>query len=47
MRAFFGSGATAMLSGRLSELVSAVHAYEVTEVLTYLKDGKVLPRYET
>ena len=45
--AFFGSGEVATLSGRLPEFVSAVHAYEVTEALTYVKDGKVLPHYET
>ena len=47
LRAFFGSGEIATLSGRLPEFVSAVHAYEVTEALTYVKDGKVLPHYET
>ena len=26
--------------------VSAVHAYEVTEALTYVKDGNVLPHYQ-
>jgi hypothetical protein len=35
------------LSGKLPELVSAVHAYEVTEALTFVKDGKVLPHYLT
>ena len=47
LQAFFGSGEIATLSGKLSEFVSAVHAYEVTEALTYVKDGKVLPQYET
>jgi hypothetical protein len=44
LRAFFGSGEVATLSGRLSEFVSAVHAYEVTEALTYVQGGKILPR---
>jgi hypothetical protein len=44
--AFFGSGELATLSGKLSEFVSAVHAYEVTETITYVKDGRVLPRYQ-
>jgi hypothetical protein len=43
---FFGSGEIAMLSGKLPEFVSAVHAYEVTEALTYVKDGEVLAHYE-
>jgi hypothetical protein len=30
LRAFFGSGKIAALSGKLPEFVSAVHAYEVT-----------------
>jgi hypothetical protein len=45
LRSFFESGAMAMVSGRLPELVSAVHAYQVTEALTYVKDGKILPHY--
>jgi len=47
LRAFFGSGEIATLSGKLRDFVSAVHAYEVTEALTYVKDGKVLPHYQT
>ena len=47
LRAFFGSGESATLSRKLPELVSAVHAYEVTEALTYVKDGKVLPHFQT
>ena len=37
----------ATLSGKLAEFVSAIHAYEVTEALTYVKEGKVLPQYQT
>jgi hypothetical protein len=47
LRAFFGSAEIATLSGKLPEFVSAVHAYEVTEALTYVMDGKVLPHYLT
>ena len=47
LRAFFGSGEIATLSGRLPEFVSAVHAYEVTEALTFVQDGKILPHYQT
>lgn len=47
LRAFFGSGEIGTLSRKLAEFVSAVHAYEVTEALTYVKDGKVLPHYRT
>jgi hypothetical protein len=47
LRAFFGGAEIATLSGKLPEFVSAVHAYEVTEALTYVQDGKVLPHYLT
>jgi hypothetical protein len=47
MRAFFGSREIATLSGKLPEFASAVHAYEVSEALTYVKDGNVLSHYQT
>jgi hypothetical protein len=47
LRASFASGELATLSGKLPEFVSAVHAYEVSEVLTCVKDGKILPTYQT
>ena len=47
LRALFGSGEIAALSGKLPEFVSAVHAYEATEALTFVKDGKILPNYQT
>ena len=47
LRAFFGSGEIAALSGQLPEFVSAVHAYEVTEALTYVRHGTVLPHDQT
>jgi hypothetical protein len=43
LRAFFSSGEIATLSGTLAEFMSAVHAYEVAETLTYVQDGKMLP----
>ena len=46
LRAIVGSAEIATLSGKLPEFVSAVHAYEVTEALTFVKDGKVLPHYQ-
>jgi hypothetical protein len=46
LRAFFEGDAVAKLSNRLPEFVSAVHAYEVSEALTYVKSGKVLPHYQ-
>jgi hypothetical protein len=46
-RTFFGSGEIATLSGKLPELVSAVHAYEIAETLTYVKDGEVLLQHHT
>lgn len=42
LRTFFGSREIATLSGGLPELVSAVHAYDVAETLTYVKDGNVV-----
>ena len=47
LRAFFGGSEIATLSDKLPEFVSAIHAYEVTEALTYVKDGNVLPHYQT
>jgi hypothetical protein len=46
LRAFFGSGELAALSSKIPEFVSAVHAYEVSDALTYVKDGKILRRYQ-
>jgi hypothetical protein len=46
LRGFFGGEEIATLAGRLPEFASAVHAYEVTEALTYVADGKVLPHYQ-
>jgi hypothetical protein len=44
--AFFDSDEITTLSDRLSVVASAVHAYEVSQALTYVKEGKVLPRYQ-
>jgi hypothetical protein len=41
--AFYGSEQIAVLSGKLPEFVSAV---QVTEALTYVKDGTALPHYQ-
>jgi len=46
LRAFFEGDAVAKLSDRLPEFVSAVHAYEVSETLTYVESGRVLPHYQ-
>jgi hypothetical protein len=46
LRAFFGSEELAALSSRLPQFVSAVHAYEVNDALTYVKDGKILPHHQ-
>ena len=45
LRAFYGEQFAA-LSGKLPQFVTAVHAYEVTEALTYVKDGTALPHYQ-
>jgi hypothetical protein len=44
--AFFGSLTLASLSAELSQFVSAVHAYQVAEALTFVRDGAILPHYE-
>jgi len=43
--AFFDSNAITTLSDRLSVFASAVHAYEVSEALTYVREGEALPHY--
>ena len=43
--AFFVSDEITALSDELSMFASAVHAYEVSETLTYVKEGDVLPHY--
>ena len=47
LRAFFGGSEIVTLAGKLPEFVSAIHAYEVSEALTYVTDGEVLPNYQT
>jgi hypothetical protein len=44
--AFFGSAEVTTVSDSLSDFASAAHAYEVSDTLTYVKDGKVLPHYQ-
>lgn len=46
LQRYFAGDAVTKLSARLPELVSAVHAYEVAEALTYVKNGNVLPSYQ-
>lgn len=43
--AFFDGDEITTLSDRLSVFASAVHAYEVSEAVTYVKEGEVLPHY--
>lgn len=44
--AFFASSLIEDLSDRLTPLVSAIHTYDVTAALTYVKNGHVLTHYE-
>jgi hypothetical protein len=46
LRAFFSSDTVSTLSARLPSFVSAIHAYEMPEALTYVKNGNVLSQYE-
>ena len=43
---FFGSPEVVSLSAALAPFVSAVHAYEMTDALTFVKDGKELQHHE-
>jgi hypothetical protein len=44
--AFFARDEIATLSNRISGFASAVHAYDVTAALTYVKEGHILPHYQ-
>jgi hypothetical protein len=44
--AFLASSVIEELSSQLRPLASAIHAYDVTSALTYVKNGDILPRYE-
>jgi hypothetical protein len=44
--AFFESRKLAGLSTGLSRYASAVHAYQVSEALTFVKDGAILPHFQ-
>jgi hypothetical protein len=46
LRSFFAGDAVAKLSSRLPAFASAVHAYDVSEALTFVKDGKILPSHQ-
>ncbi|PRY62362.1 strictosidine synthase [Glycomyces artemisiae] len=46
MRGFFAGAAVGEVSSRLPAFASAVHAYEVEQALTFVKDGTALPRFE-
>jgi hypothetical protein len=44
--AFFTSNTIEKLSNQLTPLASAIHAYDVTAALTYVKNGDILPHYQ-
>ena len=44
--AFFHDRTLGTLSAKLSRLASAAHAYQVSEALTFVRDGVILPHYE-
>jgi hypothetical protein len=44
--ACFASSVIEDLSNQLTPLASAIHAYDVTAALTYVKNGDILPHYE-
>ncbi|MGP4050290.1 strictosidine synthase [Streptomyces sp. 2A115] len=43
---FFTSNTIHDLSNQLTPLVSAIHAYDVTATLTYVKNGNILPHHQ-
>ncbi|MBM7831637.1 hypothetical protein JOE59_002342 [Agromyces cerinus] len=43
--AFFEGDAISTMSDELSMFASAAHAYNVSEALTYVREGRVLPHY--
>lgn len=47
LRAYIASDTVAELSTKLARFASAIHAYEVSETLTFVKHGKELPHYQT
>ena len=44
--AFFESRKLGSLSKELARFASAVHAYQVAEALTFVRDGAILPHYQ-
>jgi len=44
--AFFTSSVIGGLSSQLTPLTSAIHAYDVTSALTFVKDGDILRGHE-
>jgi hypothetical protein len=44
--AFFHGREIESLSNMLAPLTSAIHAYDVSAALTYVKDGTILPHYQ-
>lgn len=44
--AFFDRGDVTRLSGPLASVASGIHAYELSDALTYVREGKILPHYE-
>ncbi|WP_425860881.1 strictosidine synthase [Arthrobacter sp. TWP1-1] len=42
----FYAGSTAQLTELLAPHVSAIHAYDVEAILTFVRDGQVLPHYD-
>ena len=44
--AFFHGAAAPQLTPMLAAVASAIHAYDVSAALTYVKDGEILPHYQ-
>jgi hypothetical protein len=46
LQAIFASREITKLSAKMPKIISALHAYEVAETLTYVSDGGVLPHHQ-
>jgi len=44
---FLGSSELERISARLQRVASAIHAYDVSEALTFVKNGAILPKYQS
>jgi hypothetical protein len=44
---FLGSSELERISARLQRVASGIHAYDASEALTFVKNGAILPKYQS